>query len=71
MQNPALFINPTGSWRATNIRPLRDIVLISFVKVDEEGDQLFKEKVNKSEWGGFKAEDIPSNSEIVGSIEIL
>jgi len=71
LQNPALFINPTGSWRATNIRPLRDIVLISFVKVDEEGDQLFKEKVNKSEWGGFKAEDIPSNSEIVGSIEIL
>lgn len=71
LQNPALFINPTKSWRATNIRPLRDIVLISFVKVDEIGDELFKEKVNKGEWGGFKAEDIPPNSEIVGSIEIL
>ena len=69
LQYPPVFINPTGSWRATNIRPLKDMIVISFIKVDDSGDKLFREKVNKSEWYGF--EDLPPNSKIVGSIEIL
>lgn len=69
LQYPPIIINPNGSWRATNIRPLTDIILISFVKVDENGDRYFNEMKDRNEWGGF--EILPTNSETVASIELL
>lgn len=52
LQHPPVPIR-SGEWIATNIRPLKEIQKIVFVRVGAEGNSVFTRKVEHNEWGKF------------------
>lgn len=67
LQQPKVKIE-NNSWIASNIRPLKDMLRIMFVLVDDEGNQLFVGKTERKDWSKFF--ELPANSRTIAFIKL-
>lgn len=67
LQHPPVEIG-NGEWRSNNIRPSKGIKKILWLKVDNQGNQVFSRRAENAEWGRFPT--LPKNSVEVASAEM-
>ncbi|MEI6152320.1 MAG: hypothetical protein WCQ10_07320 [Chitinophagia bacterium] len=68
LQNPPVVFFNDGRWHSVNIVPGADIASISFIEVDQSGNQLLRVMVKQNNWNGFKI--LPQNSKNLATVRI-
>ena len=69
LQNPPVEIEPGNNrWISRNIHLGKGIIEVIFVKVTDEGNEVFEKKVANEEWGHF--DSLPMGSETLEKVQI-